>query len=289
MAAPVRLLADARCLLGECPLWDPERERFAWLDLAQGVLHEADLDGRQVERSLPLPTPLGGLVRVPGGLGIVTSEGLVAEDGSPLLAVPPDGEGAHPNDAAVDRSGRLWVATADDAEEAATGRLLRIERDRTGSLGGPMVVGNGPAFSPEGDTVCWCDTLAGRVLAAPLDGSALPRTLHAVPPEQGYPDGLTVSADGSLWVALWNGAAVLRLAPDGRLLERIPVPAPLVTSVAFGGPDLDVLLITTARWELDEGTLARAPRSGGAFVWRGDAVGLAEPVWRPTAGLSRPS
>jgi sugar lactone lactonase YvrE len=69
------------------------------------------------------------------------------------------------------------------------------------------------------------------------------------------------------------------------------VPAPLVTSVAFGGPDLDLLLVTTARWELDEATLDRFPLSGGAFLWEGDAVGLPEPMWAPPAGdrVSRPS
>lgn len=285
----VRLLADARCLLGECPLWDPEARRFLWLDLAEGVLHEAAPDGAHTVRHLPLELPLGGLVRVPGGVGIVHGGGVADAEGRTLLEAPFAAGGAHPNDAKVDRAGRLWVATADDAEADATGRLLRVDGSSGVPVGGPMVVGNGPAFSPDGATAYWCDTLAGRVLAAPADGAAAPRALHEVPPEDGYPDGLTVAADGSLLVALWDGGAVLRLAPNGTVLGRIEVPAPLVTSVAFGGDDLGLLLITTARWELDEEALARFPLSGGAFVLQGDAVGPAEPVWRPRPAVSRPS
>lgn len=276
----VRLLADARCLLGECPLWDPGTGRFSWLDLAEGELHDASPDGDHRSRTLPLTPPLGGLVRSPSGIAVVNGTGLHDGDGRPLLALPLAHGGAHPNDAKVDRAGRLWVATADDAEADATGRLLKVEGDRLAPVGGPAVVGNGPAFSPDGATVYWCDTLAGQVLAAPVDGSAASRLVLEVAPEDGYPDGLTTAADGSLLVALWDGGAVLRLSPEGRLLDRIPVPVPLVTSVAFGGPDLDLLLITTARWELDGEALARFPSSGGAFVWRGDVSGLAEPVWR---------
>ena len=280
---PAELVADARCVLGECPLWDPESGAFLWLDLAAPELHSWSPEGGRRVQAVPLPAPLGGLVRTTRGVGVLTRQGVHAPDGAPIVRVLLPDPAALPNDAAVDRSGRLWIATADEAEHAATGGLLRVEGDRAVPVDGPAVVGNGPAFSPSGGTAYWCDTLAGRVVAVDLDGEDEPRTLFEVPPEQGCPDGITVAADGSLFVALWGGGAVLRSTPDGRLVERIEVPAPLVTSVAFGGPALDVLLITTARWELGAEALEQHPRSGGAFAWRGGVVGLPEQRWAPPA------
>lgn len=278
----VELVADSRCLLGECPLWDPDAGAFRWLDLAEPALHSWSPEGGRTVQTLPLPAPLGGLVRMGRGVGILSRDGVHAPDGELLAPIVLPTAEALPNDAAVDRTGRLWIATADQEETAATASLLRVDGGMAVPVDGPAVVANGPAFSPSGSTAYWCDTLAGRVVAVDPCGGAKPENLYCLPAEQGYPDGLTVAADGSLFVALWGGGAVLRLAADGRLLDRIVVPAPLVTSVTFGGPGLDVLLITTARWQLDDEDLGRHPFSGGAFTWHADVVGLPEAPWSPS-------
>jgi sugar lactone lactonase YvrE len=93
-----------------------------------------------------------------------------------------------------------------------------------------------------------------------------PRVVVTVPSDLGKPDGMTVDAEGMLWVALWDGCCVGRWNPQtGRLLETLAVPARRVTSCAFGGPDLEDLYVTTAKIGPTESDLALQPHAGGLF------------------------
>jgi sugar lactone lactonase YvrE len=95
------------------------------------------------------------------------------------------------------------------------------------------------------------------------------------------PDGMAIDAEDHAWLAVWGGACLLRIGPDGRLVARVPMPVSQPTSCAFGGPDLRDLYVTSARVGLDDGTLAREPLAGALFRLRPAAPGRSADVYQP--------
>ena len=180
------------------------------------------------------------------------------------------------NDLTTDGAGRIYVGSLcaspfDRAQQQAPapGWLHVIDLDGTSRrLAGDILLTNGLGFSPDGQRLYHSDSRAGivGVYDVAADGSVGPRRTFARI-EPGIPDGLVVSADGAVWVAVARGGAVVVLEPDGRERERIPCPQPMVTSVCFGGPDLRDLYVVTG----EEGG---APRSGSVFRLRSPVPGL---------------
>ena len=89
-------------------------------------------------------------------------------------------------------------------------------------------------------------------------------------PQGAHPDGATVDAEGFLWSAHWGAGQVVRYAPDGRIDRTLNVPASQPTCVAFGGADLDLLFVTSAREDLSDKDLAGQPSAGDVFVYKMD-------------------
>ena len=133
-------------------------------------------------------------------------------------------------------------------------------------------------MSPDGAHLYYVDTgckSIDRLELDPATAAVVDRvTVVSVPPSGGLPDGLTVDATGNLWLALWGGSCVRRYAPDGELMQQLELPVDLVTSVAFGGADLDELFITTARNGLTPEQAAAQPLAGSVFRWRPGVQGL---------------
>jgi xylono-1,5-lactonase len=140
-------------------------------------------------------------------------------------------------------------------------------------------VTNGPAFSPAGDVMYHNDS-AGQVAYAfdiASDGTAgNRRNFLQFRESDGYPDGMTVDAEGCLWIAFWDGGCVRRYSPKGEWLETVELPVSRPTSCAFGGPELDRLYITSARVGLDADELEMQPNAGGLFMFVPGVRGLAE-------------
>jgi D-xylonolactonase len=297
--ASVRGLGDARAQLGESPLWSVEDQTLYWLDLMQPTLHSWSEASGAAARPLDLRAPLGPLVALsepgralttdPRGVySVELATGATSLIGSPLEHIL----GVHVNDGKTDRDGGLWLSTSDDAEERGLGALCRVlpgtERFDLRLVDSGFAVGNGPAFSPDGSILYFDDTAAQRVLAYPIEDGVPgdPTTLITV--EDGHPDGVTVDAEGCLWLAIWAGARVARYSPEGELLREIPIPGLNVSSVTFGGPDLDVLFVTTAWKGMSDGERERMPGSGGAYAVDAGVRGIAERAWdrtgQPRAG-----
>jgi sugar lactone lactonase YvrE len=148
-------------------------------------------------------------------------------------------------------------------ERPGAGTLYRLDPDLTVApvLTG-VTVSNGLGVDPTGTRVYYNDTPAGHVAVFDLDaGPASLRPFAEV--GEGHPDGLTVDAEGGVWVALWEGSAVHRFTPDGRLDARVRLPVSRVTACTFGGPDLDTLYVTTSA----EGVAPGAePLAGALFA-----------------------
>jgi sugar lactone lactonase YvrE len=182
------------------------------------------------------------------------------------------------NDAKCGPDGAIWVGSMRIDASKPTGALYRINSAGTFEpKESGIIVSNGLGWSPDGRTFYFVDTVPGLIHAYdcnPLTGTLSNRREFArVPVADGRPDGLAVDAEGGVWCAIWDGWSVRRYLPNGKLDQVIDMPVPRPTSIAFGGPDLSTLFITSARTRLPASTLADAPLSGGLFSCRPGTAG----------------
>ncbi len=289
MPCAIHLVADVKALLGEGPVWVAREAALYWVDIKGRRLLRLDEAGTC---EWPTPVRIGSIAPCArGGFIAGTDEGFYAIDledeprFTPLFDPEADLADNRFNDGKVDRSGRFWAGTMDDNERASTGSLYRLDSVQDCvKVDKGYAVTNGPAFSPAGDVMYHTDSARRKIyrFALAADGTPGERStfLHFTGAE-GYPDGMTVDAEGCLWVAFWDGWAVRRFSSTGETLETIETPVQRPTSVAFGGPLFDRLYITSARIGLDETALAVQPSAGGLFMVETGVAGLAE---QPFAG-----
>jgi L-arabinonolactonase len=283
--AAVKLLVDARARLGECVLWCELTGALYWTDIEAATLHRLTLAGG-ARRAWTLPERVGcfALTRHPttlllGMASRIALFDLERERLTPGARVEADRPTTRINDGHCDAQGRLVFGMFDEAPEPAAiggwyrvGAGLEIEPLPLP----PAAAGNSVAFSPDGATMYFCDspTREIRCCAYGADGRlGTPRRFVKLSGASGIPDGSTVDAAGGLWSAQWDGGCVVRYAADGRESARLELPVTRPTSVAFGGPQLGRLFVSSARTGLADDALARQPAAGGVFeavpAWRG--------------------
>ncbi|NEB02450.1 SMP-30/gluconolactonase/LRE family protein [Streptomyces sp. SID13726] len=270
----------AEATLGEGPTWDGAGHRLLWIDILGARLHTYDpVSGHRTVRTLDQHI---GAVKPRTGGGLV----LNLRDGVAVL--DPDGAfhwlhhepvpGRRANDAAVAPDGSLWAGTMRYDEAPGGGTLSRLTPDGTHTtVLDDVAVSNGTGWSPDGRLMYYVDSPTRRVDVFDHHDGHIEnrRTLVEIEDGAGFPDGLTVDADGCVWVALWDGGAVRRYTPDGELDRVITLPTPRVTACAFGGPDLTDLYITTAR----VGLTAPHPLAGSLLVVPGAGKGPQQPAF----------
>lgn len=261
----------AQAALGEGPTWDPMAQRLIWVDILSSRVHTYDPStGRRsvlaTEQHVGAAKPRAGgglVVNLRDGVGLYDS---AAQGGAFRWlhheAVP----GRRGNDAAVAPDGALWAGTMRYDEGAGGGNLIRLTGDGTATeVFGDVTVSNGTGWSPDGRSLYYIDTVTRRIDVLELSEDQLPlsrRPLVTIEDDAGFPDGLTVDADGCVWVALWDGAAIRRYTPTGALDRVIELPVVRPTACAFGGAGLRDLYITSARTGLE----APHPLSGSVLV-----------------------
>ncbi len=263
---------DLGAELGEGPVWHDGRLLF--VDIKGRRIHRFDpATGEQ--KSWPTPEPVGfALPAADGALVVGLKSGLHRfrpETGlcSVLTAVEPEELGNRLNDAAVDDAGYLWFGAMHDAETEPSGGLYRLDDDgvcRRRDEG--YIVTNGPAFSPDGRTLYHTDTLGQVIYAFDRDGagSLSGKRIFVRIEERGvYPDGPVVDSEGCVWTGLFGGWGVRRYDPAGALMDEIRLPCSRATKLAFGGPDLTTMFITTAWLGLSPEQRVREPLAGGLF------------------------
>ncbi|MBC2650460.1 SMP-30/gluconolactonase/LRE family protein [Novosphingobium aerophilum] len=289
-ATAERVLA-AGCTLGEGPVWDQARACLWFTDIKQHKVHRFDPAGGQ-HRSYALPGQVGWVVPLDdGGVLAGLPDGLHRLDpmtgvSTHLLAVPGEPDGNRLNDACVDSGGAVHFGSMDDAETGSSGRFYRAHGGTIVPAGpAGICITNGPAVSPDGRRIYYTDTLARTIAVAELDATGRPGPARlfvdvATDFPDAYPDGPVCDAAGCLWTGLWNGWAVARYSPEGRLLETVALPVANVTKLAFGGPDLSRAYVTTARKGLDAAALAAQPMAGDLFAFSVAVPGVAQPAAR---------
>jgi sugar lactone lactonase YvrE len=189
------------------------------------------------------------------------------------------------NDGRVDRQGRFWAGTmVEDGKPPARGCLYSI-----GSTGGAhshiqgVKISNSLCFSPDGSRLYFTDSPTRLISVYELiepEGILVGRQPFAEIPQGASPDGATVDVDGCVWSAHWGAGCVVRYTPEGRVDRVIEIPTRQPSCVCFGGPDLDILCVTTARESLDESVLREEPHAGDVFLYRVGTQGLPEPEYR---------
>jgi sugar lactone lactonase YvrE len=281
--------ADLRTVLGEGPLWRGSEQRLYWLDLRGPNIFRFDpVTGRNETLRAALPSGLGGLVFDRQGRWIVVDDAGIhrldpASGSRTSLGNPEAGRPENSfNDAKVDRSGRLWTGSCNRDWVTPTGSFYMMGTDgEVTVIDRAVACANGPAFSPDGGRAYWTDSPTREIFCYDIDpatGAVGPRrSFHKFGDVPEQPDGMTVDADGCLWVALWDAWCVAQIRPDGRLERRVKLPVPQPSSVAFGGERLDRLFVTTASLGLSEAQLREAPLSGHLLVAEVGARGLPEP------------
>jgi len=290
----VRCIWEAGAALGEGPLWAAREAALYWVDIKGAVIHRYD-PASEARRSWHSGQTPGSLQLAAGGRFVgVFRNGFhwVRFDGDrlslePIIDPEPTRRDNRFNDGKVGPDGGYWAGSMDDGEADSTGALYRLAPDLScRRIDDGIVITNGPAFSPDGRRLYHTDTLAGTVFAFDLgpDGALdNKRAFIRIDPADGHPDGMTVDAEGCLWLCHFGGWRISRFDPDGGLCGRIDLPVAQVTSCTFGGTDLQDLYITTAAKGLDEAALAKQPLAGGLFHCRPGATGLPTPEFMAAA------
>lgn len=277
------LVTDVVSTLGEGALW--YQDRLYWVDIIGRRVHiyrPADESYRYIQ----LDAMVGTVVpRRKGGLVVALQNGFAFLDEDTGKVTPiADPEADKPdnrfNDGKCDPEGRFWAGTMALDQRPGAGALYvlhpdgRVEQKLTG-----VTISNGICWNADATAVYYVDTPTQQVVRFDYDRATghieNPKVVVEIDPADGSPDGMTIDSDGNLWIALWKGGAVVCYNPEtGQRLHKVEVPARLVTSCAFGGPDLSDLYITTARVDLSEEELAAQPLAGRLFKTRVPARGV---------------
>lgn len=270
------LVADTQNTLGEGPLWDHKREQLFWVDIEGGAFYALKPSIGAIVKT-ELGEMVGALALAQSGRLVVALEsGLALYDleREKLLRMPilqnSDSQMRF-NDGKVDAQGNFWIGSMHKGFKKHSGTLYRV---RPNAQVAPMVpnttISNGIAWNTAGDTFYFIDSPTQCVHSFTWNQEEQQlsdkKVCIRIPETMGIPDGMCMDAEGMLWIAHWGGGQVTRWdAKKGQLVEKVQVPAPQVTSCCFGGKDLEVLYMTTARGELTKEQLQTYPLSGGLF------------------------
>jgi sugar lactone lactonase YvrE len=249
-----RTLLAAGAVLAEGPLWWPERQTLCWVDILRHELHRTDLHTLHDDVD-HFDGPIGTVgIADDGSLVMAGRRGLQRVDaaaGHPLIAEFPGSiDGLRSNEGKPGPDGRFYVGTMGYPEKLPEiAALWRFTGATAEHLFGGVTISNGIGWSPDRTSMYYIDTPTKRIEVMSFDPATGDlgerRTWVTIPDGDLWPDGLSVDAEGRVWVALWGGG-VVHCYDDGSLVEVVKVPTPYVSSCTFAGADLDQLVITTA-------------------------------------------
>jgi len=288
----VELLVDAKDILGEGVIWNPDDQALYWCDNLKSNIQRYDPTSG-AHRVWAMPESVGCIVfREKGGICAAMKSGFAFIDDLDNLDIryivdpEPGMDGNRLNDGKCDRAGRFWCGSMDENLAKPTASLYRLDPDLTcHKLDTGIIVSNGIAWSPDNRTMYFSDTRAEALYAYDFDiasGAVSNRRVLVDTSDKPFRiDGATVDADGFYWCAEVHDWHIGKYAPDGAQVDRIRVPVRQPTMCTFGGRDLDILYVVSATRFLEPGEAEQQPHAGGLFAIHGTgATGLPEPYFK---------
>lgn len=259
-----RRIADTHCHTGEGPLYHPDEDVVYWLDIPAGDLYRytpgngdgADESSGEYERVLDYDGAIGGYtIQDSGDLLLFCDRGTIrpwsreSGLGEPIVDEIPEERDSRFNDVIADPSGRVYCGTMPTEDDG--GRLYRLDTDGSlTTIETDVQIPNGLGLTPDRQALYFTETEAEQIYRYRYDqatGELSDReTVVETGDVAGFPDGMTVDAEGYIWSAFWDGGRVTRYAPDGTEDRRVEFPARKVSAITFGGADYDTAYVTTA-------------------------------------------
>ncbi len=281
------LLYPSQCYLGEGPLWHAERKSCFWVDIEDGILYECKWLNKEIKSwkfNHKLSLVVEGvnnqvILGFNGGIARFNLESEVLEW---LVDVEKELAGNRSNDGGCDSHGRLWIGTMHMEQKKGKGSLYCIDQDlRVHKKVDKVTISNGLAWSPGNKKLYYIDSPTKKVQSFLFNEESgeisFERIAIQIPAGLGSPDGMAIDEEGMLWIAHWGGFGVYRWNPDsGKLIEKVDVPVPNVSSCAFAGEQLDHLIVTTARENMNKEDLKKYPGSGNIFYIKTTVKGIAK-------------
>lgn len=270
------LILDAKATLGEGAIWNQKEKILYWIDIEKGILHKFNPVSAKDEQ-FNLNKRIGTVVpSEKGGLLVALEDGIyhynLLTDSISFIVNPAENSfEIRFNDGKCDPAGRLWAGTMSLTGKQKAGALYCLNNN--GDIEkkiDSVSISNGIVWSLDNKKMYYIDTPTGKVKEYDYDNAtgkiSFLRDAVVIPPDMGYPDGMTIDSKGNLWIALWGGSAVGCWDPNsGELIYKIDVPVLNVTSCAFGGENLETLFITTASLGIQQDEQEKYPYRGGLF------------------------
>ncbi|WAL58077.1 SMP-30/gluconolactonase/LRE family protein [Thermocoleostomius sinensis] len=283
----IKNVLNSRARLGECPLWDADRQLLYWVDILNHRVHEFNPSTGN-DRFFEVGDVVGPIALAGEHRLIMAQRDHIAfldtQSGQvlPILVVEADKPNNRFNDGKCDRQGRFWFNSMSEDEEQAA--LYRYDPD--GSLHlmeTGLTIGNGLDWSLDNTTFYHTDSKPHLIYAYDFDANSGSidnrRVLIDLSHETFEPDGLVVDSEGCIWSAMWNGWCVIRFDPDGNEMMRVDVPVQRPTCCTFGGEELTNLYVTTASVGLSQQDIQKSVEAGDLFCLKTDVSGRPAPAF----------
>lgn len=288
MSYQVNNVLRAQAELGECPVWCVDQQVLWFVDILAPALHRFDPTTGE-HQVWPVAEEIGCFgLRAGGGLIAALRSGVyfINEQGEIVQRIasnPGDAGRSRFNDGRVDPWGRFWCGSLWEPQDRHGGKLCRVDNQHQLTVQAEDIkTSNGLAFSADRRWMFQTDTPEGILYRYPLDSDGQIGTREIVrrfeQQDGGLPDGAAIDSEGFYWSAMFDGQRVVRINPaNGEIVDEIPLPVRWPTMVAFGGPDLKTLYITSSREDRSAEELAQYPESGDLFAVRVNVAGRPEP------------
>jgi D-xylonolactonase len=247
------LIADYQCQIGEGPLWHPGEQRLYWTDIPTGRMFRYDPATGVHEQCYQGEVVGGFTIQDDGDLLLFMAKGVIKiwREGELITVVDgiSDESESRFNDVIADPAGRVFCGTM--PTESRPGRLYRLDTDGTlTQLLDGITCSNGMGFTPDRKQMYYTDSFTREIYLFDYDRDSgditNQRVFAQIREDEGFPDGMTVDTEGYIWSARWGDGCLVRYAPDGDEVLRVPFPAKKITSVTFGGADCADIYVTTA-------------------------------------------
>lgn len=286
----IRVVSQQRTVLGEGPVWNAAESRLYWVDCLGSAIHALTPSTGATE-SWMLPEYPGCYAFAPRGDLVMAFRRRIARvaltAGSATVKTIEsrsiDFETERCNDGAVDALGRFWFGTMDRRLTQPVGGLYRLDLDHTITrAAGDITLSNGIAWSLDNTVLYHCESVPGRVYAYDFDlerGAVSNRRIFAdMSNGEGRPDGCAVDNEGGLWVVAVGAGQLIRFTPDGRCERRLDLPVTRPTALAFGGPGMKTIYVTSMTHDLSEERLNAEPEAGHLLAFESEFAGTARPI-----------